>query len=409
MAKQPQIRVDRVATAMALSLFLSTGCGAIVSGPTETAATDAAEPAESLNASSGAVADALYSGDLQAQQELAARVIADIERGITADDFQTGDPRFDGEWAVGSYQLAVLGLGQILMDHPELKPQYLPVMEQAIAQLISPELNAFGTAAWGENGLTAASLNSQNGHAYLGYTNLALSMLRLHQPRNRFADLNDRLTDALVLRLKTADDIIETYPGEAYPPDLAAVLGSIALHSDATDSKRGPFLQEMLERFQQKFVDPATGLVFQAVDFREGYPTDLPRASGTTLGVYYLSFVDPAFAKSLFQPIAEQQLSQTLGMGGIKEYAPNQAGTGDVDSGELIMGISPSATVFALGGARLTGDRTLYNNLYSSIQILGHSSLGEQNGISLLKSPLGNAMMLAMLTAQLPTRQTIKR
>jgi len=53
-----------------------------------------------------------------------------------------------------------------------------------------------------------------------------------------------------------------------------------------------------------------------------------------------------------------------------------------------------------------TGDRALHHSLYDSIQLLGNSELGQQNGISLLDSPLGNAIMLAMLTAQPHPSQT---
>ena len=387
---------------VALLLLFTTACSQQFSLQ-ETASTEPSASAKQSTTPKASIADQLYDNDLEAQQLLAAKVIADIQRGITANDFQTGSARFDGEWAVGSYQLAVLGLGQILLDHPELKPDYLPIMEKAVEHLVSPELNAFATEAWGEDGLTEAGLKSGNGHAYLGYTNLALSMLRLHKPRNRFAALNDRLTDVLVIRLKTSQhSIIDTYPNEAYPPDLAAVLGSVALHNQATKGERAPFLELMLERFQQNFVDPATGLVLQAVNADNGQPTDLPRASGTALVAYYLSFADPSLAQILFQPIAEQQQSRVMGMAGIKEYGPEQEGTGDIDSGELVMGVSPSATVFALAGARLTGDRALHHNLYNSIQLLGNSTLGEQNGMSLLESPLGNAMLLAMLTTPQP-------
>jgi hypothetical protein len=80
------------------------------------------------------------------------------------------------------------------------------------------------------------SLSANHGHAYLGYLNLSLGgMLRRLKPENPCAAFHDRITEALARRLATAPHgLIETYPGETYPPDLAMVAGSIALHGRAT-------------------------------------------------------------------------------------------------------------------------------------------------------------------------------
>ncbi len=343
-------------------------------------------------------ADALWRGEVQAQKALADKVIKDIQQGISPTSFQTGSDRFDGEWAVGSYQMAVLGLGQVILTHPQLRDQYLPAMERSVEKLLAPELNRFGTAAWRENGLS--SLNSAQGHAYLGYTNLALSMLRLHQPNNRFAQINDQLTEALVRRLAAAPHgMIETYPGEAYPADLAAVIGSIGLYDRATGKNHQKLLKNLILQFRQNFVDPKTGLVFQSVDAKSGLPVDQPRASGTALSVYFLSFVDPASAQMIFGSIPVKQKVMILGLAGIREYPEGAVSKGDIDSGLLVLGASPSATAFAVGGARLASNKELYQNLYQTIKLLGASSAGQMNGVSLLESPLGHAILLAMLTA----------
>ena len=343
-------------------------------------------------------ADALFRGEVRSQQQLAANVIEDINQGISATSFQTGNPRFDGEWAVGSYQMAVLGLGQILLAHPELREEYAPIIEQCLERLLTSDMSHFGTDAWGEEGLS--SLESANGHVYLGYTNLALSMLRLHKENNQFAQINDQLTAALVRRLAAAPNgIIETYPGEAYPADLAAVMASIALYDRATGKSHEKLLKKLILQFRQIFVDPATGLVFQAVDANSGAPMDQPRASGSALSVYFLSFVDPESAKAIFQSVTAKQTIAISGFTGIREYPSSQEGSGDIDSGPLILGASPSATAFALSGARLFDQPKLYRKLYQTIQGFGKSPMGQVDGVSLLESPLGNAILLAMLTA----------
>lgn len=336
--------------------------------------------------------------DFQLQQVLAAKVINDINQGISTDSFNTGHARYDGEWALGSYQMAALGLGQFIQAYPEFRDEYLPVIQRCAERITSEEINAFGTAAWGEEGIN--SLSSENGHAYLGYVNLALSMLRLHEKENNFAELNDQLTETLIRRLQSSNQsIVETYPNEAYPADLAAVIAAIGLHGQAIGLNDQDFLAELTFQFEKNFVDPQTGLVFQAVDSASGNPIDQPRASGTALSAYFMSFVNAELSEKLFLSVTTHQKVQVSGFTGIREYPEGQAGTGDIDSGTLVSGVSPSATAFTIGGARLFGERELSQALYQTINFFGTSPLGEMNGISLLESPLGNATLLAMLTA----------
>ena len=342
-------------------------------------------------------AELLFEGNKNAQIAIAAKVVADIERGFNADSFQTGNARFDGEWAAGSYQMGVFGLGQVILTHPELKDEYVPAMTRSLERLLTPEINRFGTEAWNESGLSA--LASDNGHAYLGYTNLALSMLRLVEPNNSLIATNDELTNAFVRRLSAAPyGLVETYPEEAYPVDVAAAIASISLYDRATGKSHEPLVTKLIAQFQQHSIDLETGLVFQAVSANSGAVVDRPRASGTALSAYFLSFADLQITKRLFQPISDYQRVNIAGFTGIREYLKGEEGTGDIDSGPLTLGASPSATLFSIGGARLIGDRALYQSLYDTVQFFEQYS-GESPDTTLIESPLGHSMLLAMLTA----------
>jgi len=353
------------------------------------------------------VSEALFYGDIKAQQSLAQKVVDDVAVGISADTFDTGSARYNAEWAAGSYQMAVLGLGQILLAHPELETTYLPVMERSVAQLLTPEINQFGTDAWSQAGLTALDANGENnrGHAYLGYANLALSMLRLHQPNSPFAAANDQLSAAFLQQLRTNPyGIVETYPDEVYPADIAAVIASIALHDTATTGDRQAEILALTQRFYERFVDADTGMVIQAVDASTGEAVDRPRASGSALSAYYLAFADAEVATQLFQSVSGSQVLQLPIGAAIKEYPVGEQGAGDIDSGEIVMGASPSATAFAIGGARLTNNEALYRNLYQTVLLLSDDSglgsiLDEGSVTSLIESPLGRSILLAMLTA----------
>src|SRR5262245_50869930 len=190
----------------------------------------------------GRPAQPLFDGEADAQDALAR----EVARAVTAQRgrhfYRTGSTRFDGQSAIAIDQMAILGMGQIIREHPERRDEYLPAMRAAAARLTDPRTLPTATRAWKQNGLVAMAPGA--GHAYLGYINLALGMLRAVDPETPYAALNDRLTAALAERLdRSPTGLIETYPGETWPPDVAAVAGSIGLHASVTGVDRRALLE----------------------------------------------------------------------------------------------------------------------------------------------------------------------
>jgi hypothetical protein len=343
-------------------------------------------------------AEAYFRGDPAMQTALARGVIEDLEGGVTTATFHTGSPRFDGEWTLGTYQMAALGLAQVALAHPELKAELVPSIEACLTRLLAPETTAFGAEAWRAAALD--DLASDRGHAYLGYINLALGMLRVVEPRSRFAGIHDRLTEALARRMARAPrGLIETYPGEAYPADVASVIGSIGLHDRAAGSDHRALLAAWEATFRARWIDPRSGMIFQSGDAQTGLPRGPARASHTALAVYALSFALPDLSRDLFAAIQRSQRASLLGFGAIREDAKGLGGSADIDSGPVVLGVGVSATGFTLAGARLHGDRALYTELYRTADLFGapHKSGDGRRFVS--GGPLGDAILLAMLTA----------
>lgn len=344
----------------------------------------------------GRDADALFDGDRAAQESLARAVAADVARDPGAGAFHTGSERFDGEWALVTSQMAALGLSQVIREHPELCARYLPPLRAAVDHLLRPRTFAFGARAWGAAPLD--DLASDHGHAYLGYAALGVGALREVDPATPHAALHDRMVGALARRLERSPTmVIETYPGEAYPCDLAAVVGAVGQHARLTGVDRRALLARVTNAYRARWIDPVTGYLAQTVDATTGFPTSAHRGSGTALSAYFLSFADPSLARSLGEAVARTGHRSFAGFGGVREYAGD--GAGDVDSGPVVMGVSVSATGFALASARQLGDRARFGSLYRTASLFGVpvASRGFVAG-----GPLGNAILLAMLTARRP-------
>jgi hypothetical protein len=350
----------------------------------------------------GREAGAWLSGDLATERALADAVEARALRGVRPSDLRTGSAHFDGEWALVENQMTVLGLGQIAREHPSALMRYLPAMREAALAMLTPEARAFGTLAWdGEDGLE--HLESDHGHVYLGYIDLALGMLRQTNPNMdpALVSLHDRLTDALARRLAAAPHaLIETFPGVTFPADVASAVGAIGLHASVTGTDRRALLDAWGRAFRSCCVDPSTGFVYQTVDPRTGRPSGAPRGSGTALVVYFLSFADRALARELDDAVARGGVASFLGFGGVLEY-PGGAGAGDIDSGPVVLGVSVAASGFGLAGARMFRDEARFRALYRTAYLFGAPvDRGGIRGRGFLVGPgLGDAILLATMTA----------
>jgi hypothetical protein len=337
-------------------------------------------------------------GDPELQHQLAAELVA-FE---TVDDVhaaKAGD-RFAGEWALVTHQMAALGLAQLCLAHPAWQPELAPVVTIAAANSFRAEMRDFGTRAWrGEDAME--SLGGDHGHAYLAYAALALGMARLVDPAfpPALAAQHDALIAAYERRLLASDTgLIETYPGEAYPTDVAAVAAAIAVHGRVTHAPHAPVLRRWADHVRAVQIDPASGLVVQRMNARTGAPHDAPRGSGTGLAAYFAGFADRGVAELLTAGLL-RQLSTRFGFGAIREYPEGRDGPGDVDSGPVLLGVSVSATGFALAPTRAFGHADAFVALYRTTDLFGLPIAdGDRRRFS-IGGPIGNALLLAFLTS----------
>jgi hypothetical protein len=345
----------------------------------------------------GRSADDYFDGDHDAQIELGRGVARSITGSTGRHFYRTGDQRFDGQSAIAIYQMAIMGLSQIIREHPEARDEFLPAMRSAADRLVDPKTLEYAARRYGQHGVVR--MDPGEGHAYLGYIGLALGMLRAVDPATPHARLHDRLNQGLLERLARAPHgLIETYPGETWPPDVAAVAGSIGLHARVTGTDRSALLKEWSARFERCAVD-RSGYLVQRVRSGSCVPTDLPRGSGTAIASYFIGFADPALSARLERALSDQGARSYLGFGGVREYLPGKVGNGDLNAGPIVLGLSVGASGYALAAARAHGDRELFAGIYRSAHLFGVPIRRDGARSFAVGGVLGNALLLAMLTA----------
>jgi hypothetical protein len=320
-----------------------------------------------------------------------AWLASELDRG----GYSTGSDLFDGEWWFATFQMAGLGFAQLAASRPEQRERYVASLERSIDGLLDERVRAFDAARWGEDPMAEGA-----GHhaAYLGYLGIVLGLHRRLVPDSRYAALHDRIAGGLADHLAASElCLLETYPGEVYPVDNTAVFATLALHAEASDGEHEPRLWTCLAGFD-RWIDPASGLLFQAVDPATGEPRDQPRGSGSALAAYFLSFADPELSWRLADAVRRELAEAPLGFGLVREYPDSSpGGRGDIDSGPVIVGVGVSPTGFSIACARLLHDRRWFLQLHRTARLFGapRGDRGFATG-----GPLGNAIMLAMLTAE---------
>jgi len=171
----------------------------------------------------------------------------------------------------------------------------------------------------------------------------------------------------LAAALRTSGPFLEAYPGQAWPVDTVVAVSALALHDRILE----PAYRRVRERWvaeAEAAVDPRTGLLpHQVRPVWSG-----ARGSSQSLVQRFLPEIDEAWAREQYARFREAFVTAALGLPGVREYPHGTSGKGDVDSGPLLLGVSLSATVVALGGARVHGDLALAGPL---------TGLGEAAGL----------------------------
>jgi hypothetical protein len=346
----------------------------------------------------GRDADAWLDGEPNVVRGLCAEQLA-FEAADTTTRATHPDDRFAGEWALVTHQMTALGLAQVVLAHPEWKRAYAPGLRTAALRSWLPEMRDFGTRAWhGEDAL--ASVDGPHGHAYLAYSALAVGMARLVDGDDFPAEVaaqHDALIAAFERRLLAAPTaLIETYPDEAFPTDVAAVAAAIAVHGRVTGADHHRVLAHWVRQVRAVQVDAASGFVHQRMKV-DGTPVDVPRGSGTGLAAWYAGFVDRALAQSLTQALLAHERTLS-GFGAIAEFDVEE-GHGDIDSGPVVLGVSVAATGFSLAPFRAFGHRDAFQRLFRTTTLFGLPTREGQRLRFRTGGPIGNALLLAMLTS----------
>ncbi|MEV5968319.1 hypothetical protein AB0L70_41520 [Kribbella sp. NPDC051952] len=255
-------------------------------------------------------------------------------------------------------------------------------------------VDADAEARWALNRLESAdgtapfdaSLKPQYGVFYAGWVNwLRGGLISLkHSDAAEIDKFSSESVEIATAFRTSKTPFLASYPGQAWPVDSIVAIASLRLYDDLVAPRFGQIATNWVAA-SKKQLNPATGLLpHQVVPQVVG-----ARASSQGLIQRFLVEVDPAFAQSQYKLFKERFVTSV----GVREYPKGVGGTGDVDSGPLILGMSLSATVVAIGAARVQHD-PLADRLTRQGELLGLPLTGLKTKRYLFGAlPIGDAFL----------------
>ena len=312
--------------------------------------------------------------------------------------------QFQGEWALYTCSMTSAALANIAFLYPQNQELSIKFIGQIIDIAMSEEIREYDRLRWKEDPMDGI-YGSLSHISY--YSHLAWMISRYKQigGDSKYDDLYHSLCDAMNRRIRQSKSLnLPTYPGEyIYIPDMLVAIVALANYSSQYNGKYSSTVNLWMERAKREWIDNETGLVASFLEEdKDSIQIVLPvKGSYSALNCYYLSLVDPEFAKEQYDCLMKNY-KQGFPFAGIKEYHDRTCLFGmDIDAGPIIFNLSPSGTAFTIGCATSLDDMEFRNKLLKTEEIGGSTVtwFGKSHYLLANLALVGEAIVLAMRTS----------
>jgi len=311
--------------------------------------------------------------------------------------------QFQGEWALYTCSMTAAALVNIGLQYPMQKECAVENIAKIIEIALSPDIRRYDRMRWDEDPLDGYS--DMNSHlSYLSHLAWMMGGYKQLGGDDRYDKLYHEVCETMNRRILQSPNLnLPTYPDECiYVPDMLVAIVALTNYSQMYQGKYDEVVRQWLTMAKSKWIDRETGLLVSFLpndDYlqNEEWPV---KGSYSALNCYYLTFIDPAFAKEQYEKLKKTFLQKNPFMG-IKEYYDRSCWLGmDIDAGPIIMNLSPSATAFALGCATFFHDTDVRNGILKTAEIAGSTvnCSGTSHYLLANYALVGEAIMLAMRT-----------
>jgi hypothetical protein len=317
--------------------------------------------------------------------------------------------QFQGEWAIYSCSMTCAALANIAILYPKNRELSIKFIGEIIDIALSEEIKEYDRMRWGEDPMDGIYGNRSH-ISYYSHVAWMISRYKQIGGDNKYDDTYHSLCKAMNNRICQSPIFnAPTYPGECiYIPDMLVSIVALSNYAHQYSGKYQSTVDKWIKKASSEWIDQETGLLASFLEENHGKAQIvLPvKGSYSALNCYYLSLVDPEFAKEQYDCLMKNY-KQGFPFAGIKEYHDRTCLFGmDIDAGPIIFNISPSGTAFTIGCATSLDDMEFRNRLLKTAEIGGSTItwFGKSHYLLADLALVGEAIVLAMRTSSPQTR-----
>ena len=291
--------------------------------------------------------------------------------------------QFQGEWALYTCSMTSAALANIAILYPQNKELSIKFIGQIIDIAMSEEIREYDRLRWREDPMDGIYGNLSH-ISYFSHLAWMISRYKQIGGDGKYDGLYHSLCKAMNRRIRQSKSLnLPTYPGEyIYIPDMLVAIVALANYSSQYEGKYSTTVDMWVERAKKEWIDKETGLVASFLEvYNDSVQIALPvKGSYSALNCYYLSLVDPEFAKEQYDCLMKNY-KQGFPFAGIKE-------------------------AFTIGCATSLDDMEFRNRLLKTAEIGGSTVtwFGKSHYLLADLALVGEAIVLAMRTSSPQTR-----
>lgn len=188
----------------------------------------------------------------------------------------------------------------------------------------------------------------------------------------RFRERCDTIAGTLA---HSEQPFIESYNGMAWPADVMVCVAALAQHDALFSPMYSSIIQDWVLDVEHRLDE--NGMLAHAWDPIRDVPRTSARGSSMALMNVFLPTIDSSLAKKQFKLFKQNFLSSRFGLPAVLEHPIGIYGRGDIDSGPLIFGVGPAATIVGAGACRRNGDVAGALALESTVDAFGFTTGAE--------------------------------
>ncbi|WP_372370745.1 hypothetical protein [Candidatus Uabimicrobium sp. HlEnr_7] len=162
---------------------------------------------------------------------------------------------------------------------------------------------------------------------------------------------------------------LTSYPNSSWPVDSVVGIAVLCLHDHLFSPKFQNIINNWLKKVKQK-LDTNTSLLPHYVNDVSGEMLIGARGTSQSIINRFLPEISVEWSKQQYSLFRKQYIKTILGLPAVKEYPQGKYGSGDVDSGPLILGFSASSSAVTIGAAKVHKD-PLYIKLSNTAEMVG--------------------------------------